>query len=65
MTDANIETLLRNCATSPDKSFVADDAAELITAFGKIGTSLTQLRLSQQPGPSETFQAGAAPRPLQ
>ncbi len=47
VTDADTETLLRNCATSPDKSFVADDAAELITAFGKIGTSLTQLRISK------------------
>jgi hypothetical protein len=45
--DANIETRLRNCATDPGKSFVADDSAALLTAFGKIGNSLTQLRLSK------------------
>lgn len=47
VTDSNIENLLRNCATKPDMSFVASDAGELLSAFGKIGASLTRLRLTQ------------------
>ena len=47
VTDPNIETLLRNCATQPDMSYVADDASELIAAFNKIGSSLTQLRITR------------------
>lgn len=45
--DANIENLLRNCATDSTKSFVAGDNAALVAAFKKIGNSLTQLRLSK------------------
>lgn len=43
--DAATEDMLRNCATEPSKSFVADDAAQLITAFADIGVSLTKLRI--------------------
>jgi Flp pilus assembly protein TadG len=45
--DATVETMLQNCATDPAKSFVADDAAQLLQAFKDIGTSLTQLRLTR------------------
>lgn len=47
VSDARIETLLRDCATAPANSFVANDSAELLTAFQNIGTSLTQLRLTR------------------
>lgn len=43
--DAVTESMLRDCATDPAKSFVADDAGELVAAFANIGVSLTQLRL--------------------
>ncbi len=43
--DAATETMLRDCASDPAKSFVADDASELVAAFADIGVSLTQLRL--------------------
>ena len=45
--DSAVEDMLRNCATEPEKSFVADDAGELIAAFEQIGVSLTQLRLTK------------------
>lgn len=45
--DAKVEAMLRNCASVPENSFVANDAAELIAAFGKIGASLTQLRITR------------------
>ena len=47
VTDASIETLLRNCASDPAKSYVANDAGELLTAFADIGASLTELRLTR------------------
>ncbi len=47
VTDPKIETVLRDCATDPGKSFVAADAAALLVAFKNIGASLTQLRLSK------------------
>ena len=43
--DAATESMLRDCATEPAKSFVADDASELVAAFANIGVSLSQLRL--------------------
>jgi hypothetical protein len=43
--DADTQEMLRNCASDPTRSFVADDAAELIAAFADIGVSLTRLRL--------------------
>jgi len=47
VTDAKIETLLRNCASETATSFVASDAAELLAVFKTIGTSLTQLHLTK------------------
>jgi Flp pilus assembly protein TadG len=47
VTDANVEKMLRNCASVPENSFVAKDAAELVAAFAKIGASLTQLRVTR------------------
>ena len=46
-TDPNIKTLLASCATSPDMAFVAADGASLAAAFAKIGTSISNLRLTQ------------------
>lgn len=43
--DATIETLLRNCATDPSKSYVANNASELIAAFDSIAKQLAQLRI--------------------
>ena len=40
-----IETLLRNCATDPSKSYVANNASELIAAFDSIAKQLAQLRI--------------------
>jgi Flp pilus assembly protein TadG len=45
--DATIETLLRNCASEPAKSYVASDSAELIAAFDDIAKQLAQLRIVQ------------------
>lgn len=47
VTDPGIETLLRDCASDSSKSYVADDAAELLTAFADIGAALTKLRLTR------------------
>lgn len=47
VTDASIQTLLRDCASDPAKSYVADDAVELVSAFNDIGVSLTELRLTR------------------
>lgn len=47
VTDSAVEAMLRNCATDPANSFVANDAAELLAAFKNIGVSLTQLRLTK------------------
>jgi hypothetical protein len=47
VTDPDIQARLDNCATDPTKSYVATDNAALIAAFGKIGKSLTSLRLSK------------------
>jgi Flp pilus assembly protein TadG len=40
-------TLLRNCASSPDKFFLLTSANQIITTFDKIGSDLTQLRIAQ------------------
>lgn len=45
VTDVKIEKLLRDCASDPANSFVANDAGELLSAFNDIGVSLTKLRL--------------------
>jgi hypothetical protein len=47
VSDPQIETLLRNCASDPSNSYVASDQAGLLAAFNTIGASLTQLRLSR------------------
>jgi Flp pilus assembly protein TadG len=40
-------TLLQNCASSSDKFYLLTSASQIITAFTKIGTDLTQLRVAQ------------------
>jgi Flp pilus assembly protein TadG len=47
VTDPDIQARLDECASDTSKSFVAADNAGLISAFGKIGKSLTSLRLSK------------------
>lgn len=45
-TDATTEALMRNCASSPDNFFRADNAQELAEAFDAIGTGIGELRLT-------------------
>ena len=45
--DANIKTLLRNCATKPEYFFDTSTGADLQTAFQTIGASLANLRISR------------------
>ena len=45
VTDATVETLLRDCASTPSKSYVANDARELIAAFDSIAKQLAQVRI--------------------
>jgi hypothetical protein len=40
-------TLLQNCASTSDKFYLLTSADQIITAFTKIGTDLTQLRVAQ------------------
>jgi hypothetical protein len=40
-------TLLQNCASSSDKSFLLTSANQLITTFQQIGTELSKLRIAQ------------------
>ena len=40
-------TLLQNCASTSDKFYLLTSANQIITTFQKIGTDLSQLRLSQ------------------
>ncbi len=47
LNDGNVETLLRNCATTPDYYFEADNEAALRSAFHTIGDSLANLRISR------------------
>ena len=46
-TDPTITNLLRSCASSPDKAYVASNAAALETAFAQIAGGISQLRLTQ------------------
>ncbi len=39
-------TLLQNCASSSNKFFLLTSATQIVTAFGQIGTALTNLRLA-------------------
>jgi Flp pilus assembly protein TadG len=39
-------TLLQTCASSPDKFFLLTSATQIVTTFGAIGTSISQLHLS-------------------
>ena len=39
-------TLLKNCASDPSKFFLLTSSVEIVTTFGQIGTSLTNLRLA-------------------
>ena len=43
---ANVETLLKNCASNPDYYFDSPTSTELATAFKTIGDSLSNLRVS-------------------
>ncbi|HET7681946.1 MAG TPA: pilus assembly protein TadG-related protein [Xanthobacteraceae bacterium] len=40
-------TLLKNCASSPDKFFLLTSANQMVSTFKSIGTDLTQLRLAK------------------
>ena len=40
-------TLLQNCASTPDKFYLLTSASQIITAFTKIGTDLSQLRVAK------------------
>lgn len=40
-------TLLKNCASAPDKFFLLTSAGEIVTTFNQIGTYLTQLYLAR------------------
>lgn len=42
-----MSTLLKNCATSPDKFWMITSAADLGTVFNTIGTNITKLRVAQ------------------
>jgi Mg-chelatase subunit ChlD len=41
------QSLLQQCATDPDKYFYLTSASQLVTAFQKIGTNLTKLRVAK------------------
>jgi len=41
------ESVLKNCASSPDNYFKASSASDIITSFGAIGDKLSALRLAQ------------------
>lgn len=45
-TDQTTENLMRNCASSEEHFYRADNAAELAAAFDAIGTGIGQLRLT-------------------
>jgi len=45
--DEAIKTILRSCASSPDKFFDAGNPEALTAAFKKVGDSLAQVRLSK------------------
>ncbi len=42
-----VSTVLRDCASSPDKFFTVTSSNQLLTVFNQIGTSLSKLRLSK------------------
>jgi hypothetical protein len=39
-------TMLKDCASDPGKFFLLTNAAQIVTTFGQIGTSLSKLRLA-------------------
>ena len=45
--DADIQSLMQSCATTPENSFLANDASELSSAFQQIGQQIVALRLTQ------------------
>jgi hypothetical protein len=47
VTDPQMETLLKDCASTADNYYNADDPEQLKTAFGSIAVALAQLRISQ------------------
>ena len=44
--NAPTSTLLQSCATDPSKFFLLTSSAGIVTAFGQIGTALSNLRLA-------------------
>jgi len=42
-----MSTLLKNCASSPDKFWMVTTSSGLGTVFNTIGTNLTQLRVAK------------------
>jgi hypothetical protein len=42
-----VSTLLKNCASSSDKFFLATQASGIATAFASIGDNLTKLRVAK------------------
>jgi Flp pilus assembly protein TadG len=42
-----LQTVMKNCATTPDKFFMLTSASQLITTFQQIGTALSNLRVAK------------------
>jgi len=42
-----LQTVMRDCASNPDKFFMLTSASELVTTFQDIGTALTRLRVAR------------------
>jgi hypothetical protein len=42
-----LQTVMKNCASTPDKFFMLTSAASLITTFQQIGTNLSNLRVAK------------------
>ena len=42
-----MSTLLKNCASSPDKFWMLTNASQMTATFQQIGTALSNLRISQ------------------
>lgn len=45
--DANVEKVLRDCATDPTKSYVAKNADELVAAFDSIARQLAMVKITK------------------
>jgi hypothetical protein len=40
-------TVLKNCASSPDKFYMLTSSTQILTTFNTIGTALSKLRLAK------------------